>query len=232
MSAAPKMTTITTMRTRLASETVKIDQCRYRPGPFRFTAVETSESANINDGPPLLGWCQHVPPAFESTGPLVLVPNCDWPRLVLPPPTFGVLGLGLAVPRFRPPERPARATPRLSRGGSQAWTAVQRSLAELSSSKQRSRWAGVTRSSIRAVRCSWRLRRGRIQPSVTWMSVRNAPGWVGSRRSDERDCLHHHVTWMGCPRKRRRRPTSAARSVVHGASAARVKPARAHRARS
>ena len=37
---APKMTTMTAMRTRLATETVKIDQCRYRPGGFRLIACQ------------------------------------------------------------------------------------------------------------------------------------------------------------------------------------------------
>jgi hypothetical protein len=42
-SAAPKIRTITAMRTRFASETVKIDQCRYRPGLFRLTDAINEE---------------------------------------------------------------------------------------------------------------------------------------------------------------------------------------------
>jgi hypothetical protein len=42
--AAPKITTITAISTRLASETVKIDQVRYRPGPFRFPKVAIDEA--------------------------------------------------------------------------------------------------------------------------------------------------------------------------------------------
>jgi hypothetical protein len=36
------MTTMTAMSTRLATDTVKIDQCRYRPGGSRFTTAESS----------------------------------------------------------------------------------------------------------------------------------------------------------------------------------------------
>ena len=45
VSAAPKMTTMTAMRTRLASETVKIDQCRYRPGVFKLGSPDPSVGA-------------------------------------------------------------------------------------------------------------------------------------------------------------------------------------------
>ena len=38
-SAAPKITTMTAMRARLASDTVKIDQWRYRPGLSKLTTV-------------------------------------------------------------------------------------------------------------------------------------------------------------------------------------------------
>jgi hypothetical protein len=51
--AAPKITTITAMRTRLASETMKIDQCRYRPGPFRLM---TANSEARPTGPLLSSW--------------------------------------------------------------------------------------------------------------------------------------------------------------------------------
>src|SRR5580658_7351955 len=44
IKAAPKITTMTAIRARLASETVKIDQCRYRPGPFRLPNVANDEA--------------------------------------------------------------------------------------------------------------------------------------------------------------------------------------------
>ena len=76
--AAPKITTMTAIRTRLASETVKIDQCRYRPGPFKSTAAanralknmgEISHGSGVPAGDPGLGTRYGV-----LSGPLVPKP--------------------------------------------------------------------------------------------------------------------------------------------------------------
>ena len=46
--AAPKITTITAIRTRFATETVKMDQCRYRPGLFICMAEDTRLAEVMN----------------------------------------------------------------------------------------------------------------------------------------------------------------------------------------
>jgi len=46
--AAPKITTITAIRARFATETVKMDQCRYRPGLFICMAEETRLAEVMN----------------------------------------------------------------------------------------------------------------------------------------------------------------------------------------
>lgn len=51
-SATPKMTSITAIRARLATEMVNIDQCRYWPGPFMWMAEATRLVDDI--GNPLL----------------------------------------------------------------------------------------------------------------------------------------------------------------------------------